>query len=106
MNFSERTLMSLWELLGGEEVRPTLFTMTNARTFYMEKRVEFPEATNCVLKVTPQGNRYEVIQLLLNDKMDVIKLSDDTCVGRRLLAKSIAPDVVRFLGGEKWKLLD
>lgn len=106
MDLSERVMMSLWQVLGGEEVRPTKFNMENARRFYLEKRIEYPEAKNCVLKVTPHGNRYEIVQIMLNKDLEEIKVSGDTCVGRRLLAKSVADDVFNFLGGEKWKLMD
>ena len=37
MDLSERVMMSLWQVLGGEEVRPTKFNMENARRFYLIK---------------------------------------------------------------------
>lgn len=106
MDLTERAMMSLWQLIGGEEVRPKVFTMDNARKFYAETRIKYPEATNCVLKVTPHGNRYEIIQLLLNKDLETIKASADTCVGRRLLAETISADVFKFLSGESWKLMN
>lgn len=106
MEFTERALMGLWDILGGEEVRPKIFTMENARKFYFEKRIEYPQAKNCVLKVVPQGEGYEVVQLLLNKDFDLIRISGDTCVGRRLVAQTISVDVKEFLGNETWKLMD
>ncbi len=106
MNLTDRAMMSLWQAIGGEEVRPKQFTMENARKFYLEKRMEYPEAKNCVLKVTPRGNQYEVVQILLNKDLKEIMVDNEACVGRRLLAKSVAADVMEFLGGETWKLMD
>ena len=106
MDFTERALMSLWEVLGGEEVRPKVFTMENARKFYFEKRIEYPQAQNCVLKVTPHGKGYEIVQILVDENMKMIYLSNDICVGRRIVAESISVDVKNFLGGESYKLME
>ena len=105
MDFKEHALMSLWELVGGDELRPKEFTMSNAWQFYDEKSRQFPQATNCILRITPHGNRFEIVQLLVTDDMELIKLDDESCVGRRLLAESISEDVVDFLGGETFKLM-
>lgn len=106
MNFTDRAMMSLWQAIGGEEVRPKQFTMANAQRFYLERRMEYPEAKNCVLKVTPRGNQYEVVQILLDKDLKEIMVDNEACVGRRILAQSVAPDVIEFLGGETWKLMD
>ena len=66
----------------------------------------FPQASNCVLKVTPHGNRFEIVQLSVTDEMELIPLDDESCVGRRLLAESIPEDVIDFLDGETFKLME
>ena len=99
-------MMEIWNLVGGEEVRPKNFNMNNARGFFYNKRAEFPQTKSCALKVTPRGNRYEIIQLMLDNDMNPLKVNRDFGVGRRLLADNISQDVVDFLGGKSWKILE
>ena len=105
MTFFDGALRMLYEAIGGEEVRPKNFTMDNARKFYDEKRREFPQAKNCVLQVVPHGKSYEVVQLILDENLEIIKLDSDLCVGRHLMAENVADDVWQFLKGKEWQLL-
>lgn len=106
MNFLDGALRILFDALGGEEVRPKNFTMDNARKFYYEKRKEFPQAKNCVLQVVPHGKLYEIVQLMLDDDLEIIKVDNDFCVGRHLMAENVAEDVWKFLDGKEWRLIE
>lgn len=106
MQFGDRVLMELWNIFGGEEVRPKNFTMDNARKFFYEKRMEFPQAKSCVLQVEPHGKNYEVVQLMLDSDMNIIKTDRDLCVGRKLIAENVSKDVFDFLEDKKWKIME
>ena len=64
------------------------------------------EAKKCTISVERKGDRYEILQAMLDDELNMIKTSRDMCVGRRLLADQIDKSVVEFLDGETSKLLD
>lgn len=106
MSLIERFGVELWQLIGGEEVRPRNFTMINARRWQFEMLEKHPAAKKCALSIKRRGDRYEILQALLDDDLNLIKTSRDMCVGRRLLADNIDKSVVDFMNGETTKLLD
>lgn len=106
MGLAERMEMSLWQLLGGEEVRPHLFTMNNAKKFYYDMIDKYSKAKHCALSVKPKGNRYAIAQVMLDGNLEPIKTSGDACVGRQLIANSIDDELRSFMGGESCKLLE
>lgn len=106
MSLIDRIGLELWQLVGDEEVRPKNFTMNNARRWQFEMLEKYPAAKKCALSVKRRGDRYEILQALLDEDLNMIKTSRDMCVGRRLLAYNIDQSVTDFLGGETSKLLD
>ena len=106
MQFSDRVLMELWNILGGEEVRPKNFTMNNARKFFYDACEKYPEAEKCVLKVVPRGNGYEVTQVMLDKEDEMIKTGQDFCVGRKIFAEQIDKSVWNFLNGKEWRIME
>ena len=106
MKIIERMSVELWQILGGEEVRPKNFTMINARRWQFEMLEKYPHAKKCALGIKRKGRRYEILQAMLDENLELLKTSDDMCVGRRLLAENIDKSVVDFMSGESYKLLD
>ena len=106
MGLIERIGVELFQLIGGEETRPKNFTMINARRWQFDMLEKYPQAKKCVLSVKKRGDRYEILQAMVDEDLNIIQLSRDMCVGRRLLADKIDKSVVEFLDGETNKLLD
>lgn len=106
MSLTERLGLELWQVVGGEEVRPTNFTMINARRWQYEMLEKYPQAKKCALSIRRKGERYEILQALLDNDFNLIKVSHDMCVGRRLLAENLDKSVVEFMAGAQNKLLD
>jgi len=101
-----RLEMELWQMIGGEQTRPKLFTMNTANKIRYELMELYPQAKYCALKVTPKGGRCEVIQILLDEGLNPIKEGQGTCVGRQMSAEKIGEDVVKFLNGAIYKLME
>ena len=106
MSLTERLGLDLWQVVGGEEVRPKNFTMINARRWQYEMLEKYPQAKKCALSIRRKGERYEILQALLDNDFNLIKVSHDMCVGRRLLAENLDKSVVEFMAGAQNKLLD
>ena len=106
MRTLKRLEMDLWQMMGGEETRPKLFTMNTANKIRYELLEEYPQAKYCALQVTPKNGRHEIIQILLDEALNPIKQGQGTCVGRQMSAEKIGEDVIKFLDGASYKLME
>lgn len=106
MRMLTRLEMEIWQLIGGEQTRPENFTMNTANKIRYELMELYPQAKYCALKVTPKGGRYEILQILFDEALNPIKTGQGTCVGRKMSAAKIGEDVVKFLDGNPYKLME
>lgn len=104
-DLTERLELELWKLVGGEAVRPKLFTMKDARRFLFDCSENDPKVDGCVLSITPKGEKFEVVQLMVDRGGHIIKASANTYLGRKIIALAIDDSVVEFMDGETRKIL-
>lgn len=104
-DLAERVELGLWKLMGGEDVRPKLFTMKDARRFLFDCSEDDPKVDGCVLSITPKGEKFEVVQLMVDQTGHIIKKSPSTYLGRQITASAIDDSVVEFMAGETRKML-
>ena len=90
----------LWQIIGGEDVRPTLFKMRDARQYLSDVADDHEDVRGCVLSVTPKGEKYEVVQLMIDQAGYPIKNGKDAYLGRKIIAHDIDDSVRKFLKGE------
>ena len=83
-----------------------IFSMNAAQSFKCSMLKKYAEAKFCALSVILKGTQYEILQIMLDANLNPIKKNDHTAIGRRLVTESIAEDVVRFLGGKIYKIMD
>ncbi len=93
----------LWQIIGGEEVRPTLFKMRDARQYLMDVADDHDNVAGCVLSVTPKGEKFEVVQLMIDKAGYPIKNGKEAYLGRKIMAYDIDDSVRKFLKGETRK---
>ena len=99
-NLGERLEYTLYQILCGDDVRPKLFSMRDARRYLQDVADDPPEVAGCVLEVKPKGQKYSVVQLMVNKEGQLIKNGKDAYLGRTLTANEIDDSVVRFMNGE------
>lgn len=104
-DFTESLELGLWKLVGGEALRPKLFTMKDARRFLFDCSEEDPKVDGCVLSITHKKGKYEVTQLMVDREGHIIKASANTYLGRQMIASAIDDSVVEFMDGETRKIL-
>ena len=104
-SLTERLELGLWRLMGGEAVRPKLFTMKDARRFLFDCSEDNPNVCSCVLSITHTGEEFEVVQLMVDQEGHIIKTSASTYLGRQMTASAIDDSVVKFMNGETRKTL-
>jgi len=90
----------LWQIIGGEEVRPKLFRMRDARQYLYDVVDDNPEVKGCVLSVTPKGQKFEIVQIMIDKEGQPITKGKDAYLGRRIMANDIDDSVRKFLKGE------
>lgn len=93
-------------LIGGAGASLKIFNMNVAQNFKRDMLAKYPEAKFCALSVTLKGTRYEILQIMLDAKLNPIKENSLIVIGRRLIAESITEDVVRFLSGKIYKIME
>ena len=83
-----------------------IFNMNDAQKFKFDMLEKYPEAKFCALSVTLKGTQYEILQIMLDANLNPIKKNNFIAVGRQLMAEGIAENVVTFLGGKIYKLME
>lgn len=105
-NFMQSLEHFLWEeVFGRADTKPKLFTMKMARSFLMEAAEKDDRVAGCILSVQPKGEKYEVVQLMVDKEEELIKLSREAYMGRRMLAEDVDEGVFTFLDGASRKTL-
>lgn len=91
----------LWdEVVGRNETHPRNFTLQDAQRFFLETAAKYPQAKGCVLSVEPKGDRFQIIQLLIDGKGEILSVDKERYVGRKIVADDIDDSVVNYLNGE------
>lgn len=104
--FREGLEQFLWdEVFGRKETRPKLFTMKDAWRFFMDTASDNPRVHTCALNITPKGDRFEVVQLMLDADGNILKAAKDQFVGRKIVAEEIDESVTQYMDGQTRKIM-
>ncbi len=105
IDFTAELQDKIWQLIGGQEVRPKLFKMNDARRFLLEVSDDNPKVVGCVLSVTPEKNKFRVVMLMIDRTGNLIQNGKTTYLGRQIVANEIDDSVIEFLNGATHKTL-
>lgn len=105
-NFFDLIGQALYEdVIGRKETHLEEFTLLNAWKFLIESAMEDHKVAMGALRVTRKGDRYEIMQLMLNKNMDPIKKSGEFVFGRTVYAYTLDEDLIDFLGEKDMRVM-
>lgn len=90
MDAVQRKLKSM---VMGEEAAE-IFTLQNAKQYFLEMRKKYPLACQCAIHMERAGQKYEILQLLLDSDKEPIRVTTKTVVGRRVMAEALDKDML------------
>ena len=97
----------LWdEVFGRSETRPAVFQMSDAWQFFLEVAQKHPHVAKCVLNIEPKGERFVIMQLMIDANGELIKDGASSYLGRRIVAEALDESVPKFMMGETRKTME
>lgn len=96
MDAVQRKLKSM--VMGEESVE--VFTLQNAKQYFLEMRKKYPLASQCAVHMERAGEKYEILQFLLDDEVEPIRVTTKTVVGRKVMAGALDEDMLPCFDGK------
>lgn len=94
LNAAQRKLR---DLLCGEN-KMELFTLKDAKRYFLEMREKYPQASQCTVSVVRGETAYEILQILLDSDGEPLRITTREVAGRKVLASELGEDVQQCLG--------
>lgn len=88
-----------------KETRLEEFTLLNAWAFLIEAAIEDHRVAMGAIRIVRKGEKYEIMQMMLNKKMDPIKKNGEFVFGRTVYAYAIDDDLTEYLAGKDFAIM-
>ena len=93
------------DVIGRKDTRIEEFTLLNAWRFLIDAATEDHRVAMGAIKIVRKGERYEIMQMMLNKNMDPIKKSGEFALGRTLYAYTLDDDMIAYLGEKDYAVM-
>ena len=105
-NFFDMVGQALYEdVIGRKDTHLEEFSLLNAWKFLIEAAMEDHRVAMGAIKIVRKGERYEIMQMMLNKKMDPIQKNGEFVLGRTVYAYTIDEDMAEYLGGKDFAIM-
>lgn len=93
------------DVVGRKDTHLEEFTLLNAWKFLIDVAVEDPRVAMGAIKITRKGERYVIMQMILNKNMDPIHKDGEFVLGRTVYAYSLDEGMQAYLGGKDYAIM-
>ena len=98
-NFFDMVGQAFYEdVIGRKDTHLEEFTLLNAWKFLIDAAMENPRVAMGAIKIVRKGERYEIIQIMLNKRMNPIQMKGEFVMGRTVYAYMLDDDMIAYLG--------
>lgn len=105
-NFLDMVGQALYEdVIGRKDTRLEEFSLLNAWKFLIETAMEDHRVAMGAIQIKRKGERFEIMQLMLNKKGDPIRKDGEFILGRTVYAYSLDEDMSEYMGENKYRIM-